>query len=88
MYLQDIQLNYSTSFVNAVAASLLNPIGNPATGGQTYTRTRDMSRPHTPYVVVPDKELISNQNSATSTWIYRENLRTDTTRTYTRETEE
>ena len=86
MYLQDIQLNYGTSFANAVNASLLNPIGNPATGGQTYTRTRDMSRPHTPYVVVPDKTLTSGLNFAVSTWIYRENLKTDTTRRYTRAT--
>ena len=88
MYLQDIQLNYGTSFADAVGASLLNPIGNPATGGQTYTRTRDMGRPHTPYVVVPDEDLISGLNFAVSTWIYRENLGTDTTRTYTRETVE
>ena len=88
MYLQDVQLNYGTSFTDAVDASLLNPIGNPATGGQTYTRTRDMSRSHTPYVVVPDEDLISGLNFAVSTWIYRENLGTDTTRTYTRETVE
>lgn len=88
MYLQDVQLNYGTTFANAVDASLLNPIGNPATGGQTYTRIRDMGRPHTPYVVVPDEALISGLNFAISTWIYRENLGTDTTRTYTRETVE
>lgn len=86
MYLQDIQLNYGTSFTNAVDASLLNPIGHPATGGQTYTRIRDMSRPHTPYVVVPDETLISGLNFAVSTWVYRENLGTATTRTYSRET--
>lgn len=86
MYLQDIQLNYGTSFNAAVDASLLNPIGNPATGGQTYTRTRDMSRPHTSYVVVPDEDLVSGRNFAVSTWIYRENLKTNTTRKYTRET--
>lgn len=86
MYLQDIQINYGTSFVGAVNASVLNPIGHPATGGQTYTRTRDMSRPHTPYVVVPDETLTSGLNFAISTWIYRENLVTNTTRTYTRAT--
>lgn len=88
MYLQDIQLSYGTSFTNAVDASLLNPIGNPATGGQTYTRTRDMDRPHTPYVIVPDADLVSGLNFAISTWVYRENLETDTTRTYTRATAE
>lgn len=88
MYLQDIQLSYGTSFTNAVDASLLNPIGNPATGGQTYTRTRDMDRPHTPYVIVPDADLVSGLNFAISTWVYRENLRIDTTRTYTRATVE
>lgn len=86
MYLQDIQLSYGTSFTSAVDASLLDPIGNPATGGQTYTRTRDMDRPHTPYVVVPDEDLVSGLNFAVSTWIYRENLVTETTRTYTRAT--
>ena len=86
MYLQDIQLNYGTSFANAVDAYLLNPIGNPATGGQTYTRTRDMNRPHTPYVVVPDENLVSGLNFAVSTWIYRETLGIETTRTYTRAT--
>ena len=84
MYLQDIQLNYGTSFADAVSASLLNPIGNPATGGQTYTRTRDMSRPHTPYVIVSDEDLVSGLNFATSTWIYRETLVTTTTSAYTR----
>ena len=88
MYLQDIQLSYGTSFANAADASLLDPIGNPATGGQTYTRTRDMSRPHTSYVVVPDETLTSGLNFAVSTWIYRENLGTNTTKTYTRETVE
>ena len=88
MYLQDVQINYSTSFADAVDASLLDLIGHPATGGQTYTRTRNMSRPHTPYVVVPDEDLVSGLNFAISTWIYRENLGTDTTRTYTRETVE
>ena len=86
MYLQDIQVNYGTSFTEAVDASLLDPMGNPATGGQTYTRTRDMNRPHTPYAVVPDGDLVSGLNFAVSTWIYRENLETDTTRTYTRAT--
>lgn len=86
MYLQDVQLNYGTTFSNAVDASLLNPIGNPATGGQTYTRTRDMSRPHTSYVVVPDADLVSGRNFAVSTWIYRETIETDTTRKYTRAT--
>ena len=84
MYLQDIQLSYGTSFTNAADASLLDPIGNPATGGETYTRTRDMGRPHTPYVIVPDADLVSGLNFAVSTWIYRENLVTDITRTYTR----
>ena len=86
MYLQDIQINYDTSFIGAVDTTLLTPRGNPATGGQTYTRTRNMSRPHTPYVVVPDEALTSGLNFAISTWVYRENLGTDTTRTYTRET--
>lgn len=88
MYLQDIQLNYGTSFTNAVDASLLDPIGNPATGGQTYTRTRNMDRPHTSYVVVPDEDLVSGLNFAVSTWIYRENIETHTTITYTRATAE
>lgn len=88
MYLQDIQINYGTSFIGAVDTTLLTPRGNPATGGQTYTRTRDMNRPHTPYVVVPDEDLTSGLNFAISTWIYRENIETATTRTYTRETAE
>ena len=88
MYLQDIQLNYGTSFANAVDASLLNPIGNPPMGGQTYTRVRDMNRPHTPYAVVPDEDLVSGLNFAISTWIYRENIETYTTITYTRATAE
>ena len=47
-----------------------------------------MSRPHTPYVVVPDEALTSGLNFAISTWVYRENTETVTTRTYTRATVE
>lgn len=86
MYLQDVQINYGTSFIDSVEPSLLDSIGNPATGGQTYTRTRDMNRPHTPYVEVPDEDLTSGLNFAISTWVYRENIETVITRTYTRAT--
>lgn len=57
VYLDDFVVNYCSSTLNDVVnPSYLNPLGYPATHGQTHSRTLDLTREHTPWVENSDAQ--------------------------------
>lgn len=84
MYLQDAVIYYTYDFVKTFSTELITLKGNPQTGGETYTRTRDMSRPITPYIVMNESESQANGNInfAESFWVYRIGRTTTKTEVY------